>query len=359
MGCVAFEETLANIKSQSSLLGNLDERAVEIAVILPLLHQVGWNTGNMAEVYPQSPVDSGGRVDYALKVDGKARILVEVKSWKRPLQEAEENQLAGYCRQANPDLAVLTSGNRWLLYLPPKGQDEAELQLFLEFDITSLEPDKVRKNFEKFLARGRFENPSSIAQVVKEAEGLFAEREKVDEAFRRMTAAWNGLTNQSQPLVDFLQSITEPRPDEELVKQFLDWVQKPLVNAVPENPGTVNNPVPQYITYHLKCGQTYGPFKVRQSAWRYVMDDVCRQMRELYPESFDRILDIIGFAKSGEGMKGPIEMASVGLYFEYPSSSHAMGYRQACADVLAKFGYSPDCLIVRWNNKTESPVWPP
>ena len=359
MGCVAFEETLANIKGQSSLLGNLDERAVEIAVILPLLSQVGWNTGNMAEVYPQSPVDSGGKVDYALKIDGKVRILVEAKSWNRPLQEAEENQLAGYCRQAKPDLAVLTSGNRWLLYLPPfGGKDDAELQLFLEFDITSLEPDKVRKNFSKFLARDRFENPSSTAQVVKEAEGLFAEREKVGEVFRRMTAAWNGLTNQSPALVDFIQSITEPRPDEELVKQFLDWVQKPLVNEVPENPGTVNNPVPQYITFHLKGGQTYGPFKVKQSAWRYALDDVCRMMQEHHPDSFDRILDIIGFAKSSEGIKSPIEMASVGLYFPYPAN-HGMGYRQACADVLAKFGYSPDCLIVRWNNKTETPVLPP
>ena len=355
MGCVAFEETLANIKGQSSLLGNLDERAVEIAVILPLLSQVGWNTGNMAEVYPQSPVDSGGKVDYALKIDGKARILVEVKSWKRPLQEAEENQLTGYCRQANPDLAVLTSGNRWLLYLPPKGQDDAELQLFLGFDITTLEPDKVRENFEQFLARDRFDDPSSTAQVVKEAEVLLARLQDREAAFQSMTAAWNSLTNESQALVDLIQSITEPRPDEELVKQFLDWVQKPLVNTVAAPSG--NNPVPQYITYHLE-GETYGPVRVKSSAWRYALDDVCRQMQELHPDSFDRILDIIGFAKSGEGMKGPIEMASVGLYFEYPSSSHAMGYRQACADVLAKFSYSPDCLLVRWNNGTETPVLP-
>ena len=350
-----FGETLTKILCQRSILGNRDERAVEIAVILPLLHQVGWDTGKMDEIYPQSPVDSGGKVDYALQIGGEVRILVEAKRWNSPLEKDEENQLTGYCRQAKPNLAALTNGNRWLLYLPPKGQDDDELQLFLEFDITTLEPDKVRKNFEKFLARGRFENPSSIAQVVKEAEGLFAEREKVDEAFRRMTAAWNGLTNQSQPLVDFLQSITEPRPDEELVKQFLDWVQKPLVNTVAAPSG--NNPVPQYITYHLE-GETYGPVRVKSYAWRYALDDVCRQMRELYPESFDRILDITGFAKSGEGMKGPIEMASVGLYFEYPSSSHAMGYRQACADVLAKFSYSPDCLLVRWNNGTETPVLP-
>ena len=356
MGCVAFEETLANIKGQSSLLGNLDERAVEIAVILPLLSQVGWNTGNMAEVYPQSPVDSGGKVDYALKIDGKVRILVEVKSWNHRLQDGEENQLAGYCHQAKPDLAVLTSGNRWLLYLPPKGQDDAELQLFLEFDIVSLEPDKVRKNFERFLARDRFENPSSTAQVVKEAEGLFAEREKVGEVFRRMTAAWNGLTNQSPALVDFLQSITEPRPDVELVKQFLDEVQGPLVKPVPEKPDKPK-PVPQYITFQAEGEKAYDTVRVKLSAWHYVLYDVCRLMQERHPDTFDLVLDIKGFAKSSEELKIPIEMASVGLYFDFPGG--AIGYRQACADVLAKFGYSPDCLTVRVKGGMESPVWPP
>ncbi len=87
MDCVTFGDTLANIiQGQSPILGNLDERAVEIAVVLPLLSRVGWDTGNMAEVYPQSKVDAGlKKVDYALQVDGVARVLAEVKSWNRPL----------------------------------------------------------------------------------------------------------------------------------------------------------------------------------------------------------------------------------------------------------------------------------
>lgn len=353
MDCVAFGDTLTNIRSQSSLLGNLDERAVEIAVVLPLLSRVGWDTGNMAEVYPQSRVDSGGKVDYALQVDGVARVLVEVKSWNRPLQEAEENQLAGYCHQANPNLAVLTSGNRWMLYLPPNGGKDAKLRLFLEFDITALEPDKVQENFERFLARGKFATESSSAQVVKEAEGLFEEREDTEKAFQRMTEAWNGLTNQSQAMVDLIQRITDPQPDEELVRKFLDRFQESLVKPVPEktDPG---NPVPQYITFQVEGEEDYGPATVKLSAWRYVLDDVCRLMQERHPDTFGRILEIQGFAKSGENLKSPIEMASVGLYFPYPGG--ATGYRQVCADVLAKFGYSRDCLTVRVKGGMEGPL---
>lgn len=352
MDCVAFGDTLDNIRSQSSLLGNLDERAVEIAVVLPLLSRVGWDTGNMAEVYPQSRVDSGLRkVDYALQVDGVARVLVEVKSWNRPLQEDEENQLAGYCHQAKPDLAVLTSGNRWMLYLPPKGGKDAKLRLFLEFDMTSLEPDKVQENFERFLARSKFVTKSSSAQVVKEAEGLFEELEDTEKAFQRMTEAWNGLTNQSQAVVDLLQGITNPHPDEELVRQFLDGFQESLIKTVP----VIGRPgVPQYITFQAEGEETYGPATVKQSAWRYVLDDVCRLMRERHPDTFDRILEIQGFAKSDDGMKSPIPMPSVGLYFPYPGG--ADGYRQVCADVLTKFGYPRSCLTVRVKGGMEGPL---
>ena len=46
----AFQETLDRIKSQSEVLGDLDEKAVEFGVILPLLQQLGWNIHDVTEV---------------------------------------------------------------------------------------------------------------------------------------------------------------------------------------------------------------------------------------------------------------------------------------------------------------------
>ena len=37
----AFQETLNGIKNQSDVLGERDEKAVEFAVVLPLLQQLG------------------------------------------------------------------------------------------------------------------------------------------------------------------------------------------------------------------------------------------------------------------------------------------------------------------------------
>ena len=113
-----FETTLANIKDQESILKERDERAVEIVAVLPLLRQVGWDTDNVSEIYPQRRLQDGSKVDYDLQIVGESRIVIEVKWWGHTLDDEDEEQLAVYCRSAKPKLAVLTSGRVWQLYLP-------------------------------------------------------------------------------------------------------------------------------------------------------------------------------------------------------------------------------------------------
>ena len=350
MGCVAFEETLANIKSQSSLLGNLDERAVEIAVILPLLSQVGWNTGNMAEVYPQSPVDSGGKVDYALKVKGEVRILVEAKSWNHRLEKDEENQLAGYCRQAKPHLAVLTNGNRWMLYLPPKGRtNDAKLRLFLGFDITSLGSDKVQENFERFLARGKFATKSSSAQVVKEAAGLLAEREKIGEAFRRMTAAWNGLT--VDQIGNFLAPLAGYHPDDEVVKDFLDSVGVP--SLVKQINGKPEPPKPRKPHSFIFQGGDEIPVK---SEWSRLLVGVCLLMHERHPGEFRPALLAMPkwFTESDPGSdEWPKAIGDTGIYAHFGVGKDI---KRRCAALLGKFDYPATALTIKLKNGAEIPL---
>lgn len=355
MGCVAFEETLTKILAQRSILGNRDERAVEIAVILPLLHQVGWDTGKMDEIYPQSPVDSGGKVDYALQVGGEVRILVEAKKWNSPLKEGEENQLAGYCRQAKPHLAVLTSGNRWMLYLPPKGRkNDAKLRLFLEFDITALEPDKVRENFEGFLARGRFATKSSSAQVVKEAETLLAKLQDTEAAFRRMTAAWNSLTDAPQPLFAFIEGITDPHPDEEQVEQFVEAVGlRSLVHKV----ATVTPPPPPSKPYSFTFRK--GDEILVKSYWSRLLVEVCLLMHEQDPDKLRAALlampEWFTESKPASG-KWPKAIGDTGIYAHF-GDGNAVKHR--CAVLLGEFGYPASDLTIKFNNGAEIPLNPP
>lgn len=355
MGCVAFEETLTKIKGLP--LGDLDEQSTKLGAILPLLLQSGWDTANPTEVRPELLVQAPKSrqkqwVDYALMVGGEARILVEAKKWNSPLREGEENQLAGYCRRIKPNLAVLTSGNRWMLYLPPKGRkNDAKLRLFLEFDITALEPDKVQENFERFLARGRFATKSSSAQVIKDAAGLFAEREKIDEAFRRMTAAWNGLTDDPQPLFAFIEGITDPHPDEEQVEQFLESVG---VASLVHKVATVATPTvtskPHSFTFQK------GDEILVKSHWSRLLVEVCLLMHERDPDKLRAALlampEWFTESKPAAG-KWYKAIGATGIYSYYGDGN---AVKRRCAALLGEFGYPPTDLTIKLNNGEVIPL---
>ena len=350
-----FGETLTKILNQRSILGNRDERAVEIAVILPLLHQVGWDTGKMDEIYPQSPVDSGGKVDYALQVGGEVRILVEAKRWNSPLEKDEENQLTGYCRQAKPNLAALTNGNRWKLYLPPKGRkNDAKLRLFLDFYLTSLDQLKVQGNFEQFLAKDRFKTKTSSAQVVKEAETLLAKLQDAEAAFQNMTAAWNSLTDDPQPLLAFIEGITDPHPHEEQVEQFLKSVGvSSLVHQVTTVTPPPPPPKPRSFTFQ---GGDETPVKSR---WSNLLVGVCLLMHEHDPDKLRATLlarpEWFTESKPVSG-NWPKAIGDTGIYAHF-GDGNAVKHR--CAVLLGEFGYPASDLTIKFNNGAEIPLNPP
>ena len=113
-----FQTTLADILNDKHHYQASDEKNTELGVVLPLLSRVGWNTERMREINPQRGL-SDGKADFDFQIDGESRILIEVKSWGHNLDDKDEEQLARYCRSAKPQLAVLTSGRDWRLYLPP------------------------------------------------------------------------------------------------------------------------------------------------------------------------------------------------------------------------------------------------
>ena len=345
MECVTFRDTLDSILSQRFLLNNLDERAVEIAVVLPLLSSIGWDTGNMAEVYPQSPVGGGGKVDYDLKVHGQSRVLVEVKSWRHPLNEGEEKQLEGYCRQAKPKLGVLTSGSRWMFYLPPTDGKDAKLRLFLDFDITSLDPLKVHENFENFLARGKFATETSTADVVREAKKLFKARQNLDAAFQRMTNAWNSLTGDPQPLLAFIEAITDPSPDEDQVEQFLESVQSPLVNQAIISPPAPAQPAKPYsFTF-----QGESEILVK-SHWSRLLVELCLLVHKDHPDDFGKILlEMPDWFTESAPQSGnwPKRIGDTGIYAHYGAGNDI---RDRCQVILGKFGYPSSALTIKLNS---------
>ena len=344
MGCVAFEETLANIKSQRSLLGNLDERAVEIAVILPLLSQVGWNTGNMAEVYPQSPVDSGGKVDYALQFGGEVRILVEAKKWNSPLKEGEENQLAGYCRAAKVNPGVLTNGREWRFYLH-KPARKWEQKLFLKLDLCADSPTVIERKFIEFLHRDNFAKPQSIKQMVEAAQVLIREREDDEKAFKKLQAALNSLSDNRQPLIPFLAGLAETdgiTPSDRQVNAFMEKFEVGIICSPTKVKGGLKKPV----SYTFQSGgvKLADNQPVKRNAWSQLLISVCMLMQEHNSGTFqDRILSVPGWFSDHIDEPYVIPIGD-GIYTRWGSSRD---FRKVCHEVVATFGYPADSLTIR------------
>lgn len=177
-----FLEVLEKIKSQADVLNELDERAVELGVIIPVLWQLEWDTDDMSEIYPQKRLlgggkgDGDGKVDYALQTGGKCRVLMEVKRWSIALNDEHEEQLASYCsrQMPGPHLAVLTNGRHWKFFLPPLSQgytrQHPEVRNFLDIDIFA-NPEFVESNFNRFLARSNLAE-HTVSETQEEARAL-------------------------------------------------------------------------------------------------------------------------------------------------------------------------------------------
>ena len=171
-----FAEVLERVRVQANVLNRLEERAVELGVIIPVLRTLAWDTDLVTEVYPQQIIRMSnkaggyGQVDYALQIDRKCKVLLEVKRWSVELVREHEEQLSKYCtaaaaNAAATELAVLTNGRQWKFYrtrwsrlgAPPLDVlPIGKISEFLTFDIVDGDPAEVECNFRKYLQREQF-----------------------------------------------------------------------------------------------------------------------------------------------------------------------------------------------------------
>ena len=146
-----FEELLSSIPQDQNLLRGVEE-ATKQGAVLPILRQLGWDCFNLEEVSPEFNVGNG-RVDYCLLINQKKRVFLEVKRATENL-ESHEKQLLEYSFTDGVDLAVLTNGLVWWIYLPLIGGNWQQRKCFT-IDITQQSPQESAKHYKDFLGRGR------------------------------------------------------------------------------------------------------------------------------------------------------------------------------------------------------------
>jgi len=141
------------VKTHSSLMAT--EEAVKTAVVLPFLSALGYDVFNPSEVIPEFTADAvgkkGERVDYAIKIEDKIRILIECKPMATFLDKVHLAQLYRYFSVTDADFAILTNGRTFNFYTDLESPNRLDTVPFLTFDLSDLQNQLVTelKKFSK------------------------------------------------------------------------------------------------------------------------------------------------------------------------------------------------------------------
>ena len=140
-----LEALIARLANDQSLLER-GEAATRQGAINPALRALGWDTSNLEEVDPEFSDRSGGQVDYSLRANGRDLVLLEAKRARERL-DGHQDQLLGYAFRLGVQLAVLTNGLDWWLYLPMVPERTWEERRFRTVDFRAREHLNRQRNF--------------------------------------------------------------------------------------------------------------------------------------------------------------------------------------------------------------------
>lgn len=239
------------VESTFSTSGPLNEMATKMAVVLPILRELGWDDLSPSEVAPEFSVPPDGFVDFALcdvqKTPPRPLVFIEVKRVGRfagstAEHQAAVNQLFGYAANRGVPIVALTDGDSWEFYLsmaagPPNDRIfyRAELQ-------RSDNLPEYAENFARYIGK---------QNTVTEAARRFAEQDldsntARDRARNSLPQAWQRLIEDEDQVVrDLLaEAVGEESgrsPDLDDVEEFLRSL------SIPASPTTQGSDVQRSV----------------------------------------------------------------------------------------------------------------
>ena len=143
-----------------------------------------------------------------------------VKSFGEQL-ESHQQQLLEYCFQEGTELAALTNGRTWWLYLPLQ-RGNWDQRRFLTIDLESQDPAIIEQRFMEYLSQDKVIS----GRAVSDAENSVRSQQRAETIDKTLIEAWNQIVETpDEILVDLISETTERicgmKPEPELVKQFL------------------------------------------------------------------------------------------------------------------------------------------
>jgi len=123
------------------------EEACKNAFVMPFLNALGYDVFDPGLVVPEFTADvgvkKGEKVDYAIKLDGVIRTLVECKPCAVDLATQHTSQLYRYFSVTDARIAILTNGIQYWFYSDLDEQNRMDQRPFFEFDILNFRPSHL------------------------------------------------------------------------------------------------------------------------------------------------------------------------------------------------------------------------
>ena len=180
---------------------------------------LGWNVFDVDEVTPEFVVENR-KVDYALKNDNLSEVFIEVKNPKEDL-EKHQDQLLDYSFRQGVELAVLTNGLTWWLYLPTQKGSWRERK-FYTIDIYQQDSEIISNIFIDILSKQNVLNRDSIKNALNIYRGK--RREKILSS--TIPEAWNKIISEPDPFlielfIEVVEKLCGYKPESEMIFDFL------------------------------------------------------------------------------------------------------------------------------------------
>ena len=337
-----------------------DEESVKLYIVQRLFAAAGWHFYDKDQVSPEYGVEDR-RVDYALLIDNEPQVFVEVKKLNVNLHR-HQHQLMDYCENGAANLAVLTNGRHWWMYLPSwEGSWEEKRFCTLDLEIDS--PEDVKKAFEDFLRRDRVGD----GKAVKFAKRKCRKQRDASTSKEAITKAWNRIIQ--TPHEDLIRLITseaadisKSAPEEQFIRDFLDEHEQQFDVSEPspsrrrslENLDDLKNSSPNLLAFH----GTKRPVE----RWIGVLSELCQLISNDRPGEFEKVLE--GTRGSGgrrffskgttEGLTAPSKLPfSSEMYMERSLSTKQIC--ELCDKLVTLFEYQPDTLEIQGSTEWGEP----
>ncbi len=327
-------------EAQQTVIGHgntMTERETEAWLVEPILEVLQWKKGPDVRIaYPIKTKKGKYIADYALQIDSKTRILVEVKKVANNLKDENVMQLMEYAFHEKADVSILTNGNEWRVYEPYHLRD-----MVFSFSLEDME-----NNLDNLwlLSRGSIRSGLLKQEINR--------RYTIDRVYEYIQE------NRDDWIRDIVGTSTGLTPDG--VGRMLDKtiIDKATVLGELSPKPPVVDPEPPDVEWasiaDRHTGKSISSFWFNDSAyavdsWRGLLVKLSSVIYSIHTDDFDKVLEFKGkkrpyYTRNEDELVSPMSIPGTDIFVE--GNVSASRSTKLCRQLIAAFNYSDDDLKV-------------